>query len=1794
MSDEGLYNPPAQRSLAYRIGTQRTFFAEMLREIPAVTFASGLGAHTHPLAAFTARDLTDPTIALIHAWSMVGEIVAFYQERIINEGNPLTAIEARSLELMARGLGYRPEQFIAAAARVAVTVDDTVAESVGGTPAETIDVPAGATIQSVPPPGATMQTFETARALTAAVARNAIGALTTRPQLLDPASTAIDLADVDTGLEPGDSLLLTDSWKGEAVWLRVVLGSVTTLDARGVTRVSWAKPLGTLWDETGRGTPWPFGPASAIFAIRLDTNLFGYDAADWATQPYLVRLAATPPGYRPQDFKTWPGFAVDLSGIDLPAVFSEIVPGSVVLVEEPTEDVFGLVEFATTVTRTDFGLSSQVTRLSPGPLSHLLTRRSLTPGRQQHTATLLPNGTVLIVGGCDPDGDPLANVEIYHPATGAVTFATPMPGPRCGHTTTLLADNTLLVVGGTDARGVLDTALICPLEGAGAGQFQKLAATLATARSGHTATLVPGAGVLIAGGFDAAGAPLASAQVYDPAARSFGPQLTMQGARAGHTATAFLAAGQSAVLLAGGTGASGIDASAEVYLPSNASFTATNQPMPSARTLHAATLVPGSGGGAILLTGGEGADGRAATPTTLIFAGTGDPVDWTFTTGPDFAPPRWSHASVPLQDGTILIAGGQNETSPALSAAAIYQPGGNTIADRAPLPQAQTAATATLLPSGLVLLVGGRGTQGVLDTADPYDPYFHTFRAAGSLSMSSGGGAAALLDSKYLLLTGGWGKMYLGPPDELHLDGITKWADLYDPFTQTFSATGPMNTARMLHTATLLDNGSVLVAGGILKELHPNVEKIIAMLRALESYVATLLPVASDIAADASQISTQASTYQGYLDANNLFGEIWVSFDLGKHGSIGVCWSLSNATDPSGPTNNDSPWIWKWNLTYSQLLINLLGYLPFASTEQLCTDIENLATGAGQGSTQSIVVIEQQIIADIEAIIQAIKDYAGGPLLTAELYNPATAAFSATSAQMIYARNEHTATLLPDGRVLLVAGSGYLFADLLPPPAPPPPSQPLSSAELYDPGSGEFTLVGSALAQPVYGQSATLLSNGLVLVAGGTTGTAAVADAALYDPATDRFMGVQALNTPRARHTATLLTDGTVLIAGGIDAAGQATNQVEIFRPDSNGFAPILPMKVARAAHCAVMLPDGSVLIAGGYGFDGQPVASAEIFNAAVGAFTLTNAMNEPRAQMMVARLPGFGIVVAGGYADGTGAVSRRSTERFVTEPLARAGEPRRDTNVFTQGEAQALAPLPDPAPVGGSTIVLAGLHPTLLPGDELIASGPAPYAVVAAGACNLVVVERRIGEARALPPGSTVIVCACTPLIESLYRFTVAMLDGFVGSLECPRDDLPFVLADDLDPAITAAMPRSTQAELVVVASASPADGVPPTTVLILQQPLAALYDRSRIVLYGNVVETTQGESVRDEVLGSGDGTVAFQSFALAQAPLASIAAADGIGIASTLQVRVNETLWQPVTRLSDAAATDEVYVLDVDGNGAGRVTFGNGIHGARLPTGNDNVTATYRVGGGPNGNLVPGSLTVPPAEVAGVSAVTNPGPATGGIGAAPRNALRRRIPESVQDLGRIISTGDYASFAVNFGGVAKAQAVPTPKPPSGKTDAPKIFVTIAGPGGSVPSPESSLFGALQAAMMSAAVPGSSFRLAAFEPRYFNVAADVLLDSRYDAALVLDEARQRLATRYGFERRDFGQAVTASRLVAQLQGIAGVVAVNLTALYDAAGPRALHPILVARPVRWEGAELLPAEILMINPDGIMLSAATP
>jgi len=197
---------------------------------------------------------------------------------------------------------------------------------------------------------------------------------------------------------------------------------------------------------------------------------------------------------------------------------------------------------------------------------------------------------------------------------------------------------------------------------------------------------------------------------------------------------------------------------------------------------------------------------------------------------------------------------------------------------------------------------------------------------------------------------------------------------------------------------------------------------------------------------------------------------------------------------------------------------------------------------------------------------------------SAEIFDPVSGAWSATGGLRV-PRSGHTATLLLDGRVLVLGGITGQGPNAS------------ASTELYDPGTGSWTLTGSLNLARV-GYTATLLKSGKVLVAGGN-GLGDQDSAEIYDPATGKWSLTGNLIAARLGHTATLLQDGRVLVTGGAFEIGvndgYILNSAELYDPVSGTWGPAADLNAAFREHIAILLADNKVLVLGGYGSNDIP-----------------------------------------------------------------------------------------------------------------------------------------------------------------------------------------------------------------------------------------------------------------------------------------------------------------------------------------------------------------------------------------------------------------------------------------------------------------------------------------------------------------------------------------------------------------------------------------------------------------------------
>ena len=386
---------------------------------------------------------------------------------------------------------------------------------------------------------------------------------------------------------------------------------------------------------------------------------------------------------------------------------------------------------------------------------------------------------------------------------------------------------------------------------------------------------------------------------------------------------------------------------------------------------------------------GRGSDGATATPAPTEAA----------TPAPTFTPTatrstgqmthgRSDHTATALADGRVLVVGGYWSSLP-IALAEVYDPATDSFTATGSLPTARAWGTATRLSDGRVLYAGGDPgawdlSAGMLASAELYDPRTGTFTPTGSMATGRNLHTATVLRDGRVLVTGGSD----GPHHALAS------AELYDPKTGTFSPTGSMKTARSFHTATLLADGRVLVTGG----------SAVGWLASPGDFLAT---------AEVYDPTTGRFSPTGSMTGERVF-----------------------------------------------------------HTATLLADRRVLVTGGAYRPATDTTY----------------------SLASAELYDPKTGTFSPTGS-MADLRTFHEATLLADGRVLVTGGDadGWTYSGSY-----------LASAEIYDPKTGVFTSTGP-MADTITSHTATLLPDGRVLVAGGFDGKADLATTELYDPRTGTF-----------------------------------------------------------------------------------------------------------------------------------------------------------------------------------------------------------------------------------------------------------------------------------------------------------------------------------------------------------------------------------------------------------------------------------------------------------------------------------------------------------------------------------------------------------------------------------------------------------------------------------------------------------------------------------------------------------------
>jgi uncharacterized protein YjdB len=1025
------------------------------------------------------------------------------------------------------------------------------------------------------------------------------------------------------------------------------------------------------------------------------------------------------------------------------------------------------------------------------------TTGQMSSARYSQAATRLLTGQILVTGGMSSSGV-LTNAETYTPGSQVfAAAASPMNVPRWLHSSTLLNDGTVLIAGGSDLanKETLDTAEIYNPT---AGTFTLLTSTLNTARVGHTATLLNNGQVLIVGGYDPDFGLIADAELYDPPTQTFIDLGDTNSPRYQHTAT-MLQNGK--VLIAGGDADPTPNAafnSAELFDPVAQVFTSVPVPMTAMREGHAAALL---NNGQVLITGGD-LPGTGSLSSAEVY----DPTSNTFASlTSTMTVPRISHAMNLLNGGKVLITGGATDASGSstpLSSAEVYDPASQTFTATSSMTSVRDRQTTSLLSDGTVLVDGGTDGVNIFNTAElymtsqlnglasitiaPASPTIgmglqQAFTAVGTFgdgssqtlasatwSSSNPGvaavsndstdfGAAASLTQGTTTISAaasgitGSSSLTIGAPTLVSIQLAPQDSMLPVGATQQFTATGVYSdgsTQDLTTTATWSASGvaAVINSGGLAAAMFQGVTVIQASSGSISASInlsvsspalasIAVSPTSASVALGASQQFDAIGTYTdgSSQDVTTLVAwssstttiatvsatglavgtgqgstAITASFESASASvpiSVGTANLVSIAVTPSagaltvggtqqltatahysdGTTQNVTSSS-SWASSNSGILnVNGAGLATAGATgEATITATFGLFTGtsvlvASSATTQASLNTSRYLhsATTLETgqilIAGGINCPSAGSctyLNSAEIYDPSSSTFTNTTGQLAQARSAPS-VLLNNGNVLIAGGyfcdsSGNCSSQI--------------SAEIYNPSTGTFSGAGN-MTVPRDSQTMTLLGDGTVLIAGGETCTSAtsctaLSSAEIYDPVAGTFTAAaNGMSAARYGASAVVLGSGLVLIVGGFDGANLPA-AAEIYDPTQPGFTGNGPnLNIPRYDETATLLNSGKVLVSGGSTCvsPGCPTNAAEIYDPVANAFsTVTNGMNVPRFNHTATLLTNGQVMVAGGYsACSSSCTSEASTETF--DPVA---------GVFNLGQAVAT-------PLAGQTSTL-------------------------------------------------------------------------------------------------------------------------------------------------------------------------------------------------------------------------------------------------------------------------------------------------------------------------------------------------------------------------------------------------------------------------------------------------------------------------------------------------------------------------
>ncbi len=641
---------------------------------------------------------------------------------------------------------------------------------------------------------------------------------------------------------------------------------------------------------------------------------------------------------------------------------------------------------------------------------------------------------------------------------------------------------------------------------------------------------------------------------------------------------------------------------------------------------------------------------------------------------------RSAHTATRLNDGRVLVAGGRSLAGQTTKSAEIYDPATDRWVPTGDLVEARSGHSAVLLKDGRVLVVG-------FQSAEAFDPTTGKWTSTGDMAVK--GSNASYSSASVTLLANG--KVLVAGGFSGSLSFARNGAEMFDPATGMWSATGAMNYSRNSHSATVLPNGKVLIAGGINRldvppfaELYDPTTGTFTTTANLNGRVTAQLPNGrllliggeSGRAAELHDPVTGSRSITGSLnfahtplnatllpngnllivdsrsEVYDLMSGQWSVVTnplLPRQGSLTVLQNgkvlLTGGTNSEGSVRSvelfdpfGSPTPGVWNLTASlfarqghtattltdgRVLVAGGGvYSALSQTITITPNAQVFEPGKNWLDAGNLNVARQNhsatLLASGQVLVVGGESETNSSLLNAEILNPTLNNWRIT-ASLSLPRRQHQAVLLNNGNVLVAGGAND--------------SSELGSAETYDPTFGRWSLTGAMTAARRF-HTLTLMVDGKVLAAGGEVGGAAITGAETYDSATGMWRATGALQTARRRHTATRLLNGKVLVTGGAGTVNAPLASAEIYDPLTGVWSATGTLNFARQNHTATLLSDGRVLIAGGTDGSGR-LNSAEIFDptaaGGTGLFLNTGWLSAQREMHTANRLADGKVLVVGG-----------------------------------------------------------------------------------------------------------------------------------------------------------------------------------------------------------------------------------------------------------------------------------------------------------------------------------------------------------------------------------------------------------------------------------------------------------------------------------------------------------------------------------------------------------------------------------